>query len=157
MALLWYNTGQEEFMKSVLIALIIAALDQFTKWVVQSHMDLGETIPLIPHVFHLTYILNPGAAFGILPHQSWFFLLIVAALYVAFFIGRKKMPQKPTYFPLAVSMLLGGALGNAIDRAWIGSVVDFFDFRIWPIFNVADIFITVGIALIAFYFWRHST
>lgn len=144
-------------MRSVLIALIVAVLDQFTKWIVLSHMELGETIPIIPKVFHLTYILNPGAAFGILPHQKWFFLLIVGILYVAFFIGRKRMPEKPLYLPVAVGMLLGGALGNAIDRAVIGSVIDFFDFRIWPIFNVADIFVTVGIGLIAFYFWRHST
>lgn len=69
---------------------------------------------------------------------------------------RKRIPKEPRYFSSAIGMLLGGALGNAIDRVRISGVVDFFDFRIWPIFNVADIFICVGVALIVFYFWRHE-
>jgi signal peptidase II len=143
-------------MLTITIAIIVTILDQLVKWLVQTEMDLGETIPVIPHIFHLTYIHNPGAAFGILPHQEWFFLAIVVVLFGAYFVMRKKIPQKPVYFPMAVAMLLGGALGNAIDRVRYGSVVDFFDFRIWPIFNVADIFICVGVALIVFYFWRHN-
>lgn len=144
-------------MRTLLIALAAALLDQLVKWIVQTHMELGETIPIIKNVFHLTYILNPGAAFGLLPHKDWFFLAIVVVLYAAFFIMRKKIPEKPACFPLAISLLLGGALGNAIDRVRIGEVIDFFDFRIWPIFNVADIFICLGVGLIAFYFWRHSS
>lgn len=153
-------------MRTLLIALGAAVLDQLVKWIVQTHMELGQTIPLIKSVFHLTYILNPGAAFGLLPHKDWFFLAIVVVLYAAFFIMRKKIPEKPAYFKipekpayfsLAIAMLLGGALGNAIDRVRIGEVIDFFDFRIWPIFNVADIFICLGVGLIAFYFWRHSS
>ena len=143
-------------MLTITIAIIVTILDQLVKWLVQTEMDLGETISIIPHIFHLTYIHNPGAAFGILPHQEWFFLAIVVILFAAYFFMRKKIPQKPIYFPASVAMLLGGALGNAIDRVRYGSVVDFFDFRIWPIFNVADIFICVGVALIVFYFWRHN-
>ena len=127
------------------------------KWIVVSHMEWGESIPLIPNVFHLTYILNPGAAFGILAYQRWFFLLIVLILFGAFFAFRKRIPKEPVYFPAAIGMLLGGALGNAIDRVRLSGVIDFFDFRIWPIFNVADIFICVGVALIVFYFWRHDS
>ena len=118
-------------MLTVYIALFVTVLDQLVKWIVQQHMVWGESIPLISGVFHLTYIINPGAAFGILAYQRWFFLAIVI-------------------------LLFGGALGNAIDRVRISGVVDFFDFRIWPIFNVADIFICVGVALIVFYFWRHE-
>ena len=143
-------------MRTLLIALAVAVLDQLVKWIVQTHMELGQTIPLIKNIFHLTYILNPGAAFGLLPHKDWFFLAIVVVLYIAFFVMRKRIPEKPAYFPMAIGMLLGGALGNAIDRVRIGEVIDFFDFRIWPIFNVADIFICLGVGLIAFYFWRHS-
>ena len=134
-------------MTTLLIAIFITVFDQLVKWIVVSHMELGETIPLIR---------NPGAAFGLLPHQDWFFLAIVAVLFAAFFVMRKRIPGKPFYFPAAVGMLLGGALGNGIDRVRLGAVVDFFDFRIWPIFNVADIFICLGVGLIAFYFWRHS-
>ncbi len=143
-------------MTTLLIAIFITVFDQLVKWIVVSHMELGETIPLIRNVFHLTYIQNPGAAFGLLPHQDGFFLAIVAVLFAAFFVMRKRIPGKPFYFPAAVGMLLGGALGNGIDRVRLGAVVDFFDFRIWPIFNVADIFICLGVGLIAFYFWRHS-
>ena len=138
------------------IACIVTMLDQLVKWIVQSHMVWGESIPLIPGVFHLTYIINPGAAFGILAYQRWFFLAIVVLLFGAFFAFRKRIPTKPLYFPASIGMLLGGALGNAIDRVRISGVVDFFDFRIWPIFNVADIFICIGVALIVFYFWRQD-
>ncbi len=144
-------------MRTLSIALIVTILDQLVKWIVQTHMEWGESIPLIPNVFHLTYILNPGAAFGILAYQKWFFLIIVVILFGAFFAFRKRIPQEPAYFPIAIGMLLGGALGNAIDRVRLSGVVDFFDFRIWPIFNVADIFICVGVALIVFYFWRHES
>ena len=98
------------------IAVLVVILDQVVKYIVQHSMELGQTIPLIPHVFHLTYILNPGAAFGILANQSWFLLLIALALFVAFFIYRKRMEMTPLYFQAAVGMLLGGTLGNAIDR-----------------------------------------
>ena len=143
-------------MNTLLTAILVALLDQATKWYVATHMDLGETIPVIPEIFHWTYIINPGAAFGILAYQRWFFLAIVILLFGAFFFFRKRIPKEPRYFSAAIGMLLGGALGNAIDRVRISGVVDFFDFRIWPIFNVADIFICVGVALIVFYFWRHE-
>ena len=128
-------------MLTLVIAGLTAVLDQIVKLIVQGNMELGETIPLIRNVFHLTYIINPGAAFGIFPHQEWFFLGIVVVLYAAFFIFRSRIPAKPVYFPAGVGVRIGG-------------VVDFFDFRIWPIFNVADIAICVGVALIVLYFWR---
>lgn len=138
------------------MAVLVVILDQVVKYIVQHSMELGQTIPLIPHVFHLTYILNPGAAFGILANQSWFLLLIALALFVAFFIYRKRMEMTPLYFQAAVGMLLGGTLGNAIDRLRLHAVVDFFDFRIWPIFNVADMAICCGIALILLFYWRRA-
>lgn len=143
-------------MNTLLTAIVVTILDQAVKWYVSGHMELGQTIPLIPGVFHLTYIINPGAAFGILEYQHAFFLGIVVVLFGAYGWMRKKIPARPVYFPLAIGLLLGGALGNAIDRVRIHGVVDFFDFRVWPIFNVADIAICVGVALILFYFWRHD-
>lgn len=143
-------------MKTIIIAVLVTLFDQFVKWFVAGHMELGESIPVIPDIFHLTYILNPGAAFGILEGQQWFFLAIVIALFVAYFFLRKRIPEEPLYFPCAIGLLLGGALGNAIDRARLQRVVDFFDFRVWPIFNIADIAICCGVALILLYFWRHG-
>ena len=143
-------------MLTIVTAVVVTVLDQLVKLIVRQHMELGESIPVIDQIFHLTYIRNPGAAFGILPHQDMFFLAIVVVLFIAFFALRNRIPEKPAYFPAAVGMLLGGALGNAIDRVRFSGVVDFLDFRIWPIFNVADIFICVGVALIVFYFWRQE-
>ena len=143
-------------MYTIFTATAVALVDQLVKWFVQGHMELGESIPLIPHLFHLTYIINPGAAFGILEYQHTFFLAIVVVLFGAYAWMRKRIPEKPVYFPIAIGLLLGGALGNAVDRVRLAGVVDFFDFRVWPIFNVADIAICIGMALILFYFWRHS-
>lgn len=143
-------------MNTILTAIAVTILDQVVKWFVQGHMELGESIPLIPHVFHLTYIMNPGAAFGILEYQHTFFLGIVVVLFAAYLIMRRRIPKNPVYFPIGIGMVLGGALGNAIDRVRYQGVVDFFDFRVWPIFNVADIAICMGMALILWYFWRHS-
>lgn len=144
-------------MITIVTAVFICLLDQVVKWLVQTSMVLGESVPVFPHIFHLTYIINPGAAFGILADQQWFFLGIVAVLVVVFFMLRSRIPSRPVYFPVAVGMLLGGALGNAIDRVRMQGVVDFFDFRIWPIFNVADVAICLGVGLIAFYYWRQDT
>lgn len=143
-------------MNTILTAIAVTILDQVVKWFVQGHMELGESIPLISHVFHLTYIMNPGAAFGILEYQHTFFLGIVVILFAAYLIMRRRIPKNPVYFPIGIGMVLGGALGNAIDRVRYQGVVDFFDFRVWPIFNVADIAICMGMALILWYFWRHS-
>ena len=128
-------------MFTILVTFLTVIADQITKYFVCINMDLGETIPVIKNVVHLTYIINPGAAFGLFPHQDVLFLGIVMILLLAFAWLR---------------LLLGGAVGNALDRCRIGGVVDFFDFRIWPIFNVADIAICIGVACIAFYFWRHD-
>lgn len=143
-------------MNTILTAIAVTILDQVVKWFVQGHMELGESIPMIPYIFHLTYIMNPGAAFGILEYQHTFFLGIVVILFAAYLIMRRRIPKNPVYFPIGIGMVLGGALGNAIDRVRYQGVVDFFDFRVWPIFNVADIAICVGMALILWYFWRHS-
>lgn len=144
------------FMFTILVTFLTVIADQITKYFVCINMDLGETIPVIKNVVHLTYIINPGAAFGLFPHQDVLFLGIVMILLLAFAWLRDHIPQKPVYFPLSIGLLLGGAVGNALDRCRIGGVVDFFDFRIWPIFNVADIAICIGVACIAFYFWRHD-
>ncbi len=138
------------------IALLIMLVDQGTKYIVQQYMELGQTIAVIPNVFHFTYILNPGAAFGLFPYQNWIFLIIVVALFIAFFMFRNKIELAPFYFKLGISFLLGGSLGNAIDRIRIQSVIDFFDWRIWPIFNIADIAICVGTFLMMLYFWREE-
>ena len=143
-------------MMTLLAALGILIIDRVSKWYVAQVMELHESIPVIPGVFHWTYIYNRGAAFGIFENQQWFFLLIVVVLFAAYAWIWRRIPKRPLYFPVGIGMLLGGALGNAIDRVWLPGVVDFFDFRVWPIFNVADIGICVGMACIVWYFWRQD-
>lgn len=136
------------------IALVIIALDQGSKWLIQQGMTLHESIPVIPGFFHITYILNRGAAFGILENQRWLFLIMAILLFVLYAVFRKKLPEHRAV-QAGAGMLLGGAFGNALDRFLHGAVVDFFDFRIWPVFNIADIGIVIGVCLLLWYSWTH--
>ena len=136
------------------IALVIIALDQGSKWLIQQGMTLHESIPVIPGFFHITYILNRGAAFGNLENQRWLFLIMAILLFVLYAVFRKKLPEHRAV-QAGAGMLLGGAFGNALDRFLHGAVVDFFDFRIWPVFNIADIGIVVGVCLLLWYSWTH--
>lgn len=136
------------------IALVIIVLDQGSKWLIQQGMTLHESIPVIPGFFHITYILNRGAAFGILENQRWLFLIMAILLFVLYAVFRKKLPEHRAV-QAGAGMLLGGAFGNALDRFLHGAVVDFFDFRIWPVFNIADIGIVVGVCLLLWYSWTH--
>lgn len=85
-------------MTTVLIAIFVTVFDQLVKWIVVSHMELGETIPLIRNIFHLTYILNPGAAFGLLPHQDWFSWPLWP-FFSLLFRDEEKNPGKAFLFP----------------------------------------------------------
>lgn len=137
-----------------LIAILWLCLDQFTKNLVQTHLLLGESLPIIPNIFHLTYILNRGAAFGILSNQRIFFLFIAGVLIAICFYFQDKIREGGKVVQFGSAILVAGTLGNAIDRYMNGAVVDFFDFRFWPIFNVADIGICVGVVIIAWYIWQ---
>lgn len=132
----------------IIIAAIIVIIDQLTKFLVTTNMAEGVGIPIIEGVFHLTFILNPGAAFGILESSRWFFVATAVLVLAVFFYYRRALMREPKPVQLGVALFAGGALGNLIDRIRIGLVIDFFDFRVWPIFNVADIAICVGVGLI---------
>ncbi|MFA6849154.1 MAG: signal peptidase II [Selenomonadaceae bacterium] len=134
----------------VLVCISIVILDQIVKFYIQSMMLVGMSIPVVTDVFHITYILNPGAAFGILENQRMFFILIGTAILCAAIYFYSYIKKENIFIRYGVSMLLGGAVGNLIDRIRIGYVIDFFDFRIWPIFNIADIAIVVGVGCIVY-------
>ena len=129
--------------EKVLFAGIIA-LDQLTKSRVVETMRLGESIPVVPDFFHLTYITNPGAAFGILPNQRVFFLVMGLALLVLFAFFYPRLKKSDRLLKFGVICLVSGSTANLIDRVQTGAVVDFFDFRVWPIFNVADVAVVAG-------------
>lgn len=135
------------------LAALVIVLDQLTKWLVLSQLDFGEAIP-VTGFFQLVLVFNPGAAFSFLADHSgwqrWFF--VVLALGVSgWLLALLRQHHRETLLPLAFSLLIGGALGNVIDRLVHGAVVDFLYFHVgrygWPAFNLADSAITVGVAL----------
>lgn len=130
------------------LPLAVVILDQYSKYIVVENMALGESIPIIEEVFHLTYILNPGAAFGMFAHNRLFFIAIAVIVIGIIIWARREILASPWEVKAGCGLFLGGAIGNLIDRARQGLVIDFFDFRIWPVFNIADIAICIGVGLI---------
>lgn len=137
-------------MTAILWTLGIIVLDQFVKYWITTHMLLGSSIPIIADILHITYILNPGAAFGILENQRYFFIAIAFAMIFFVFYLYPKIPKQFRLLRMGVILLVGGAAGNLVDRIRTGLVVDFIDFRIWPVFNIADIAIVVGVGIIIY-------
>ncbi|MFA5090152.1 MAG: signal peptidase II [Candidatus Omnitrophota bacterium] len=134
-----------------IIVSVILALDQFTKFLAVKKLALQQSFPVIKGVFHFTLVYNRGAAFGILKNHALFFIL--ASLFAIFLIYLNlrdaKHSRSSVYF-VSLSLILAGALGNLIDRICLGYVVDFLDFRIWPVFNLADSAITAGAILLGY-------
>ncbi len=131
-------------------AVILATflIDQVSKAAVQSLMFLGESIPVAPPFFHLTYIMNPGAAFGLLAYQTPLFIAVGVLLVIGVLAVYRKIPAEKALVRYGLGLVLGGALGNLADRLRYGRVVDFLDFRVWPVFNLADAAIFIGACLL---------
>lgn len=124
-------------------------LDRLCKVMIINNFAPGETLSVIPHIFHLTFVLNPGAAFGILVGQTWFFVVTAFLVMGGIVFAQFRIPRRFTLVRLAMGMIGGGALGNLYDRLTIGQVVDYLDFRIWPyVFNLADSMIVCGAGLL---------
>jgi signal peptidase II len=140
-----------------MIVAFVAGLDQLSKFMVVSLMETGQSIPVIDNFFYITYVRNPGAAFGMLPYRTAFFV-IVTLLVMGFIIYYyRTLPAGFSLLRLGLAMQLGGALGNLIDRVRSTYVVDFIDFRIFPpVFNLADTAIVTGIIIFLYAFWRMS-
>lgn len=134
------------------IILASVALDRAVKYAVSSGMFPGESIPVIDGVFHITYIQNRGAAFSIMEGQ-WAFLIALpcAALIAGTALIILKRRKWHRLMLTAVALICGGGIGNLIDRVTKGYVVDMFDFRVFPVFNAADIFICTGCGLLLLY------
>ena len=138
---------------------ILVGLDQWTKGLVVRYLKGNPPAVLWEGVFEFRYSENRGAAFGILQGKQWFFLLVAAAVVIVILLFLSRIPWRKRYAPLffALVLLCSGAVGNVIDRAVRGFVVDFFYFRLidFPIFNVADCYVVVSAALLLFLtgFW----
>lgn len=135
-----------------LLSIIIIVLDQLTKWIIVKTMDLYESIPVITDFFYITSSRNRGAAWGILQGQMIFFYVITLIVIVGVVYFMSRYAKDSIWLGLGLSLILGGAIGNFIDRILRGEVVDFLDFYIFnyhfPIFNVADSSLCVGVVLI---------
>lgn len=139
---------------------VILVVDQLTKFIVDQTMPLHHSIPVIENLFSLTYIRNTGAAFGILAGSAAAvrlpFLVLFSLLAIGFIvIMLRRLPGKEKGLITALAFILGGAIGNLIDRVAYGEVIDFLDvywskFH-WPAFNLADSFITVGVIITVYH------
>lgn len=134
------------------IALIIIFFDQWTKYVIVQKMDLYESIEVIHNFFYITSHRNTGAAWGILQDQMVFFYVITIVVVVGIIYYLEKLAKGRQLFTIALSLILGGAIGNFVDRLFRKEVVDFLDVKIFtydfPIFNVADSALSIGVMFI---------
>lgn len=137
-----------------LVAVIIVALDQWTKWLVVTNMELGERIPLLDPTFALLSHRNRGAAWGMLEGQIWLFSIVTVIVIAGILYYFHKEAKGKPLFQLSLMIILGGAIGNFIDRLYLGEVVDFIDVLIpiinydFPIFNIADAALTIGVVMV---------
>ncbi len=126
--------------------------DQSSKYLVRSNLEPGQSIAIIDNIFHLTYIRNPGAALGILPRAQPFLLIITVVVIIFIFFFQRELGRNNLFIQAILGLFLGGTLGNFIDRLRFGLVTDFLDFKVWPVFNLADTSIFIGLFMMTIYF-----
>lgn len=137
------------------LALFVIVCDQLTKWLIVQKMQYGESIEVIKNLFYITSHRNRGAAWGILQGQMWFFYLITIVVVVGLIYYIQKMAKKSVLLGVSLALMLGGAIGNFIDRVFRNEVVDFVNTYIFnynfPIFNIADASLSIGVILLIIY------
>jgi len=148
--------SQFDIFLSLLTVVVIVAADRITKVFFSDLLSLGESLPIIRNFLHMTLVHNTGIAFGLLKDQGVVFIIIpviaiVLLVYNIYYYKSNNEVLSRLYI-VAFSMILAGAIGNLIDRMTYGYVIDFIDFRVWPVFNIADSAITIGAVIIAIKF-----
>ena len=145
---------------AILITLLVLMLDLVSKIVVVNYLELGESVKLIDKFLYLTYVRNTGAAWSILANNTYIISLISLVIIIGliWYIYNNKINSKCE--KVGYALVLGGAIGNLVNRIIYGYVIDFIDVKIfnydYPIFNLADIFIVVGVILLVIYNWRNG-
>jgi signal peptidase II len=144
----------------VLLSVLVVAADRVTKWLVSTRLEVGDNLQVIRHIFAISHVENPGAAFSLFNDSSsparvrWMLLIFSLLAAVAVLVALLKLGRRITATSVALALILGGALGNAYDRLRFGYVIDFLEVHIihyhWPDFNVADSAIVVGGILLLF-------
>lgn len=142
------------------LALVVLFFDQLTKWIIVKSLFVGQSVAIIPHVLYITSMRNTGAAWNILEGQFWFFFIITAVVLVIVIYYMQKVGRKDPLLGTALALVIGGTLGNFADRLFRGEVVDFIHVYIvhynYPVFNLADSSLFVGVVLIIIYLLREG-
>lgn len=133
-----------------IVAAVVFGIDRLTKVAALEVLKLGRPVKAIPGVLHITLVLNDGAAFGLFKGGAALFSLISLAVIIA--IAAYLIKNRPFERSISIGfgLIMGGAFGNLVDRVTLGKVIDFIDFGIWPVFNIADSCITIGAAILVF-------
>jgi signal peptidase II len=156
-----YSASQKRKRKSSFLIILsvfsVLIIDQISKAVISSKLSVGQSIPIIKDILHITFIKNTGAAFGLFKNSIYFFIAVsVVAVFIIGGILLKAVKNDKFFqnfiFNFGLILIMSGAIGNLIDRIRLRYVIDFIDVRIWPIFNFSDISITIGTTLLIIYF-----
>lgn len=146
--------SQFDIFLAIMTTVLIVFIDRLTKLFFSDLLMHGESLPIIRNVLHMTMVHNTGIAFGFFKDYGVTFIVIpiVAIFLLAFniYYYRQNNEALSRAYIVAFSLILGGAIGNLIDRIVYGYVIDFIDFRIWPVFNIADSAITIGAILVTY-------
>ena len=126
-------------------------MDQLIKYYILNNFNHGQSLAVIKGVFHLTYVQNTGAAFGIFKNANTFFIIVSIAIILFLLVYRYYYLKSNVYINISIALIIGGAIGNLIDRILLNYVVDYLDFRVWPVFNLADSAIVVGAGILTIY------
>jgi len=133
-----------------LISLSIVLSDQVVKYFIRNSMNIGDSIAVINNIFHITYVTNFGAGFGIMQGKTslliWFSIVVIGIILFYY----DKIQEKKS-LQIFSGLILGGTLSNLIDRLLFGFVIDFLDFRIWPVFNIGDSCVCIGAVFLMIY------
>jgi signal peptidase II len=145
-----FKISKESFIL-FLVTFFVVVLDQLSKWLVDIYY-LRPTSILGP-IMQFNNIHNKGGGFGILEGQLWLFIVfaVFAIVFILYFKDRFELKLKFAFF-----VLIGGIIGNLVDRVWFGYVRDFIDFHFWPVFNLADVFIVLSVGYIVYYIFRYD-
>lgn len=153
------NIRRKGALLSLSVVILTVVIDFVTKQLVMNNMQLYDSIPLIKNVLHITYITNDGAAFGSMSDARWLFMTVSVIMIIGLSTLLLIWDDRNPLFYISVSMIVGGGIGNMIDRIFYKEVVDFIDFCAFPklwkwIFNGADSFVCVGVGLLLLYYIR---
>ena len=153
---------REKWMRFLLpgVAILTLAIDRISKWVVVDSLRLGESwnpVAALEHWVSLTYVTNTGAAFGLFPDHGVLFMIIAVVVVAVTVFCYRYLPGHQWLVQTGLGLQLGGVLGNLLDRLRYGHVIDFIDFKVWPVFNLADTAIVVAVTILAWHLWRDES